>query len=100
MKRYRWEDITVEDLFIYHQFGTNVESYSENRQLVVGRKQVLVAIKCDLCDYISFDDVNECVHQEFVSVKGEFGWPTLYDGQRYDIDVCSHCIAKATGIIE
>ena len=100
MKRFRWEDITVEDLFINHQFGTIVESYSENRQLVVGRRQVLVAIKCDLCDHVSFDDGNECVHQEFINVEGKFGWPTIYDGDTYDVDICSHCVAKATGIIE
>ena len=78
MKRYRWEDITVEDLFINHQFDANVEPYSENRRLVVGRRQVLVAIKCDLCDYISFDDGNGYVEQDFVNVEGKFGWPTIY----------------------
>lgn len=100
MKRYRWENITVEDLAINSFEGTTIETFPESNDMVVGRREVLIAIKCDLCDYVAFDDGNEYVQQEFVTVKGTFGWPTVYDGQRYDIDICSHCIANAMGIIE
>ena len=55
MKRYRWEDITVEDLFINRQFGTIVESYSDNRQLVVGRRQVFIT-----CSKSNGDNLINC----------------------------------------
>jgi len=98
MKRYGWTKITIADIIQTSKLTDMINVDEQYLNMSVGQRKVLIAIKCDLCDHVSFDDGNEYVHQEFINVEGEFGWPTIYDGESYDVDICSHCIANAQGI--
>jgi len=90
MRRYVWNAVIIDDLITN---STDITLDDSVTGQIVGKRKELIAIKCDLCDFYSVND-DGMVNQEFVTIDGRFGWPSIYDGALYEMDICHECVVK------
>jgi hypothetical protein len=67
----------------------------EKKEKLVTYKEP-ISLSCDLCKQIyMFDRDDDQFHiNNFIHIRKEFGYGSLYDGDRVEIDICHDCAHK------
>lgn len=102
MRRYAYHKIRLKDAtttLLSDGIALSRTAMKEFGNHVIGTKKILIAIKCDLCDDVEFenpDDI-ERISGKFHSFKTVIPYPHPMDGVDVHMDICYDCLIKHGG---